>query len=279
MGDQLDAGMLAKMQILLSRVVAAGEAESPEAPDPGSPLDVLDQRLDHPYLISHLYASSVAVAHDHLVTIQRLIFAAQTVTTWGSMTLVRAALENAATALWLLSDSDPDERCTRALQLAATDLSDERQFIEHMAGVVDEDDVGRALRAEVQRLHKTRHDLKRRARHLGLDPVRVGNTLRLSTILNTVAQEIGHHDGFLLLHWKLMSGLTHGRRYASLKGLDREIVAHDGRSATAKFTVNEDQLYVGVGMAAHLLDLAMQRYAADRRNPGRGAAFFRPGKA
>src|SRR5205823_6269469 len=61
-------------------------------------------------------------AVDHLHCLHALIADAQLLNMYAPYTLVRAALENASAAVWLLAPASRTERITRRLRLAALDL-------------------------------------------------------------------------------------------------------------------------------------------------------------
>ncbi|HEU4346989.1 MAG TPA: hypothetical protein VFR35_04280 [Actinoplanes sp.] len=77
-------------------------------PSPGSEL-AEDDRLSHPYEVSHAAASAMMVAVDHLDALRRMTAACEkcepngmTFSVSAHWALLRAALENAARAVWLL---------------------------------------------------------------------------------------------------------------------------------------------------------------------------------
>lgn len=61
-------------------------------------------------------------AVDHLHCLRALIADTRLLNMYAPYTLVRAALENASAAVWLLSPARRTERITRRLRLAALDL-------------------------------------------------------------------------------------------------------------------------------------------------------------
>lgn len=89
------------------------------APDPelGSSLAVDDAALN-PFQLSHAVVSALSTAVDHMHALRSLIADAHVVYPCATFTLLRAALENAATAVWLLTPPDHrDQRVLRRLRL------------------------------------------------------------------------------------------------------------------------------------------------------------------
>ncbi len=107
-------------------------------PEPRSAL-VADDDAAHPYRVSHSAYRSIAQAVDHLRACRALLVQAEVMPTWSCLTLIRASVENAATAVWLLSPSNRNERITRALQLAWDDVVSWRDVVARMPGVVPVD--------------------------------------------------------------------------------------------------------------------------------------------
>ena len=95
------------------------QASPPETPA-ASPMGGDDKRL-HPYHLSHAVWSSLSHAGDHLNALRALL-AGGLVPMFAPYTLIRAALENACMAVWLLDPASRAERITRRLRVAADDV-------------------------------------------------------------------------------------------------------------------------------------------------------------
>jgi hypothetical protein len=232
----------------------------------GSELNLLDERLGHPHLLSHAVVGALVRADDQLSAIHNLVFKAGVLHPWASMTLARGALENAAVAVWLLGNVDHDERCRRVLRLAAQDLQEQRDFQAKLAETIGREDGRHAdLIQQVQGTEEKRRKVLDRAGMLGLGREIVNNQVWWSGLFDTVAKE--NAPGTLTPHllWKLLSGLTHGRSYASLVGLDYALhPTGDEQSALVEFTANEEYLYVAVLMTCDLLRRSRRHYERDR---------------
>jgi hypothetical protein len=133
------------------------------------------------------------------------------------------------------------------------------------------------MQKRIAELRERRRKVVRRSDMLGLPQGVVEKTLRWGPdVLETVGREGGFTGLTPHVLWKLLSGLTHGRMYASHMSLDCEVVAEAGRSVTVKFSTNEEYLYVAVLMAEHLLSLSHAAFDRDRVNPKHGRSFLRP---
>jgi hypothetical protein len=244
--------------------------QQPSAVQPGSVMNQLDDALGQPFLLSHAVAGAQVKAVDHFVASGNLIFKAGVMHPWAALTLVRGALESAATAAWLLSSTIEAERLRRCLRLNHQDLLDQIEF-------------ETALDADAERiaaLRNRRGRLLTRATDLSLDKSWVAAKLSWQAILDTVGRELQPKlaSGLSpLLTWQLLSGVTHGRQWASLTGLEKEIVTDNGDgTVTIKQTTNEAVLYVALATAAKLFKASSTAYEnarlAWRESPPPGGA-------
>ncbi|HET9082018.1 MAG TPA: hypothetical protein VFO01_16095 [Trebonia sp.] len=96
---------------------------APLPPPPGSSLYGDDKATD-PYQISHAVSGALLSAVDHMDALRALILDAHIVHARAPFTLLRAALENSATAVWLLAPDRRDDRALRRLRLQWADSRD-----------------------------------------------------------------------------------------------------------------------------------------------------------
>lgn len=101
-------------------------------PEPGSSLAGDDNATD-PYRLSHAVVQVLISAVDHLETLRLVVQEQHVVPARGGFTLVRAALENAAVAMWLLAPSRRDERVFRLLRWEWADAEDSDRALLLMA--------------------------------------------------------------------------------------------------------------------------------------------------
>jgi hypothetical protein len=80
-----------------------------------------DGRL-HPYERSHAAWHSLGRAVDHLTCLRAVLGGARVVPMYAGFSLVRAVLENACAAVWMLQPPQRPERLTRRLRFAVTDI-------------------------------------------------------------------------------------------------------------------------------------------------------------
>jgi hypothetical protein len=83
-----------------------------------------DDEVTDPYQLSHAVIGALVSAVDHLDAVRALVRDAGILHARAPFTLLRAALENSATAVWLLAPANRNERVLRRLRLQWADALD-----------------------------------------------------------------------------------------------------------------------------------------------------------
>jgi hypothetical protein len=96
------------------------DADHPR-PAGGSPLFADDERT-HPYQTSHAAWHALSHAVDALHCLRSVLRDAHTIHMYASYALIRAALENASAAVWMLHPGRRTERISRRLRFCALDV-------------------------------------------------------------------------------------------------------------------------------------------------------------
>lgn len=161
----------------------------------GSSLAGDDRRL-HPFEISQAVRHLINATVDQLHGIKTLAVDAQTEHLAVGFTLARAALENIATALWMLGPSKREERFERVLRWHARNYQDEHTAVGHL--------VGSAAKANIEKVLVT-------AQSLSIDPEVVRRGYKITAPIEG-AEEYTKMD--VLFMWRVASGFAHGRPWA-----------------------------------------------------------------
>lgn len=187
----------------------------PPVPAPGSSL-AGDDRATGPYHISHAVFGKLVSAVDHYDALRTLITEAHALHARAPFSLLRGALENAATAVWLLAPCRRDERILRRLRLQWADMRDGEKARE-LAG----EKASRPLKVRQGELRALAS-----ARGLSRDQIaRVASTpVAYGTIAEQAGDGIGLNGETVRLVWMIASGLAHARYWAILSTLEREEV-------------------------------------------------------
>lgn len=174
-----------------------------------SPLARDDEWAD-PYQVSHAVKACIVAGVDHLHAVKVLIIDAQKLHVAAPASLVRGALENMATAYWILHPSSRAERVTRCLRWHWKNATDQHRALEPLK-LPD-------YRPQEQRLARI---LEIAGCNAGID---VAAVKRGYTSTAAVTYADAHVDSRLgvLLPWQLCSGFAHGRPWASLSFSERE---------------------------------------------------------
>jgi hypothetical protein len=273
---------------LLDPFLKLAEQPPPEV-QAGSTMRRLDDALGDPFQLSHLVAGAQVKAIDHLVASRNLIFKAGTFHPWAALSLARGALETSATAAWLLSSPEDTDRFQRSLRLSHHDLLDQIEFEKRFDSpeersfrdLLDTAEFETGSPADrIARFEERRARALQKAVDLSLDKSGVARPLRWVTLLDMVGNELQpklRRKLSPLLIWKLLSGVAHGRQWASLTGLQKEIVAdHADGTVTIKQTTNEATLFYALETAVVLFDESARAYKESRlvwtASPGRGSS-------
>lgn len=234
-------------------------------PEPGSAL-ASDSSLSPHHNVGHAAWSGFVQAVDHLHALQALIIEAHMLHTYAPFGLVRAGLDNAALAVWLLAPDDQKERLQRRLHLAYED--------------VRQSEAAHALLGPDGPQPRTPHVEQRRritllARSLGANGGAVGgNWTGYERIVRLAAADASLDPDLVALIWRSCSGFAHGRQWASLSLLKREISPHstDSDVRTVRFTASIEQVLLMAGLAASINTRARALYLERCAAPTAAAA-------
>jgi hypothetical protein len=183
--------------------------EQPPTAQPRSPF-AGDDRKTHPHDTSNLVAYAMSIAVDHLNAIQSSMTGrtpgTMGVHTYAGMTGARAAIENAARAVWVASPRTRDERVLRTLRLELANAGAIGSFIRD-GGLSEEPGVQRRIdrileladaaglnRADVERKPTPTEYVRDAAASCGL----VDDEHNLLFLLWRMCSAIAHGDTWLL---------------------------------------------------------------------------------
>jgi hypothetical protein len=188
-------------------------------PRSGSSL-LCDDRWSGKFSVSGAAWNHITVAVDHLSTLRAATVGCgehETLTfslhISGQFTLLRAVIENAAAALWLLAPIPRGDRVLRRLQLAANDIRSN----EAVRALTNSP--GR--KTKEQRLDEVRAIAIAR----GLDPKSALQAPSYEKIVRTAGEATGVGADLAVVLWRSCSGLAHGDVWASLAVPAREGLA------------------------------------------------------
>lgn len=174
---------------------------------PGSDL-ANDDKTTHPYLLSAYAKACVTGAVSHLATFadsagftqdsEKIVFH-----TTGQYSLVRGAIENACSAIWLLEPDESGLRIERRLQTDMEEFSQENRLSEILSGVSTPD-----------RVEQHKSELRRIARSNGVPHSRIAPRKRDSwekLLVKAGRVVLPGQQGEILypLIWKACSSLAH----------------------------------------------------------------------
>jgi hypothetical protein len=188
------------------------ERIDPSAPasavGPGSALAGDDKRTD-PYQTGHSAWHSVSHAVDHLHMLRSVLRDAGTIHMYAPYSVIRAALENASAAVWLLAPANRKERILRRLRLATVDIKageDVKDLINHPGP--------RSRQERIDQLHTI-------ARREGVDNPDNVKRVGYGEIVKAAGGHTSVTEETAEVIWRLCSGFTHGDPWATLSASHR----------------------------------------------------------
>ncbi|MFD1045335.1 hypothetical protein ACFQ1S_06920, partial [Kibdelosporangium lantanae] len=184
----------------------------------------------------HALHQADGLAVDHVDALRALVQDAKQVHARAPFTLLRATLENAAAAVWLLAPNDRAERLLRRLRLQWADALDQVnvQNLRNMTALLTKDE--------------WKAELRQAAVDAGLNPAQViqvtAGKITYRSIVETAGEALAKLTGKdALLCWMISSGIAHAQSWAVLSVLKR--VETPGASpdvVTVEFSAPEMEL-------------------------------------
>jgi hypothetical protein len=179
---------------------------APTPPEAGSSL-LKDDQATHPYLLSQAVSAQLVSAADHWDALRALVQDAQVVHARAPFTLLRAAIENSATAVWLLVPASRDVRVLRRLRLEWKNFVDQENAERLVAGEPWTSRAG--MKAELQRIALARSLTEDMVSQVASNPVAFSAIVRTAA---TEAPRCGLTDIQALYCWMAASGIAHAQR-------------------------------------------------------------------
>ncbi len=225
------------------------------ATHPGSPLDG-DNAAIAPYQVSNLAWTPLVVAIDHLSLLASILQRGDSLQALAPYTLLRPAIEAAASTIWMLEPSSRDERALRALQFMWLDEKDSSR-VSRARGV---DGLARdALQSHIRDVAGQRPSVNSN---------RLFKPITTSEILAIADARVdaGRLDG--VLWWTMLSGLSHGRPHGILALVQREeqgTVPNGSKSLEIRASLVA--LAHGLQVAVRYVDAALALFAIRNTAP------------
>ncbi|MGE2721214.1 DUF3322 domain-containing protein [Mycolicibacterium celeriflavum] len=208
---------------------------------PGSSL-AGDDRASHPFEVSQAVRHMVNATVDQLHGVKVAVHDAQQQHLAVSSTLARSALENTATALWVLGPSRRDVRVERVLRWHSRNYHDLENFLANS----ERDTSG--VRA---RTSAALEQIQRVAESRGIDPVKATSGYGVTTPIRGAAD---FTDLPVFTDWQIASGFAHARPWAHHGFLHREKVRTlEGGHSVFRMTAREEMTIYLPLQALHLL--------------------------
>jgi hypothetical protein len=229
--------------------------QEPPRVEPGSSMSTDNARTD-PHQLGHAVLFALGVAVDHLHSMRMALTGAGNgklgLHTFAPFTLSRGALENASTAVWLLSPPNRTARISRLLRHEWSSIKSLGELLKEAGQPQDEGTQKRYDRVTeiADRLSIPSATLRQRPTY--------------TEVVKAAGKCIDMEDGevnLLFVYWKLCSGVAHGDR-GVLHLLEHEVLGPvEPGVSQVKLTAPSALLEAGVRAAVHLVAYARHLYA------------------
>lgn len=164
-----------------------------------------DDNKVHPYETSHAVWAALSHAVDHLHAVRSMVRDAAVIHNYAPYTLLRAAIENAAVAVWLLAPAGRPERIERRLRHAAADIKggeEVKELIGHQGP-----------RTKQQRVDQIRAIA---AGVTGVNVDRASAPASFRAVVKSAGEQIRMGGKTTRLLWHMGSGIAHGDLWATV---------------------------------------------------------------
>jgi hypothetical protein len=194
-------------------------------------------------------------ATEHLDALGALFLRAGVMHPTAPYTLIRASIETGSTAVWLLAPARRQERVLRSLRLSVLDAIDAAKV---------SDETGTTM---PRSLDARRADINRIAQTLTGTADSVGPASY--TVIVRAADAVSASPIGVLAPYRICSGFAHGRLWAILAMLPREVVDSPDSPGDAGlvFTNALDRLTYAVMAAVDVVNLGLQLYRTRAASP------------
>jgi len=204
------------------------------------------------------------VGYDNLRALQALF--TQGAGVWAPWNLVRAILESAAWAAWLLEPHQGRERRVRGLRIAVQDHRDWQAFFKEFDGASTEQQ--RQRRA--QQVATTEATYRAEADALAERWSKLRERLNLTDMLPSLAAVLdldGVSPAVVVGMWRGLSGMAHGRSYAVMAYSDSTTLVPVPGGQTVHLTINDNRFEAHALLACWFLWSASNLYLRRSSQP------------
>lgn len=241
---------------LIDRMMKRSDTEGEFSVSSDSALGGDDTAAD-PYHVSHVVRQCLTAGVDHLHAVKELVVERGVIHIAAPASLARGAIENFATALWVIGPTRRDDRIQRALRWHVKNVRDQEKAaaplgLPNYTGAADK---------------LTMLDAVCARRGLSVRDVRRGYT---STEVVRYSEEIaGDLPLGVVLPWQICSGFAHGRPWAYLGVSAREEAPTDNPDVlSVRLTSDHSRALYPTLAAVQLLEVFLRIY--EQRSHRRG---------
>jgi hypothetical protein len=244
--------LLSELRKVDAWVARMDPSTRPPGPPPGSSLYGDDART-RPYELSHGAWHALSHAVDHLNCLHVLLKDAQVIHMFAPFSLVRAALENASAAVWMLQPSSRTSRVCRRFRFAVANIRN-GDAAKQLAGL----EGGRPRDVLID-------EVRELARRAGVTAAEATKKVGYQEVITSAASALGQDTAVIPFAWRLCSGISHGDFWTTLSAAQRtELPGAPPGIGSFRVTANVQTLMYVTTFAVRMTGLGWRLY--DRRS-------------
>lgn len=211
------------------------------------------------FWVSMVVTNGITACLDHVVTLRDIVTREQgTITLNAPWTLLRAAVESAAMAVWVMESGQRATRRARALRIWHYDFG-QRQLWEN--------DTGRVPPPRGRSGTDRAREVLTLATDLGIKPTQVSTDINYADIVGHGAVTVGVDRTQARARWREASAFAHGRSWPLLALTSPTAAQEIAGGFGLSLTLNEDRLRPLADLVHDLLEGALSRYAELSSSP------------
>ncbi|GAA1223325.1 hypothetical protein [Rhodoglobus aureus] len=224
----------------------------------------LDDAATNPVQISHFVSYCLMQAVDMANSMRAMILredGSLEVPVMALYPLVRAQIEGASMAAWVLAPPDRRTRILRRLQAGHDELTQDAALVRSSLGGKSATETSHVLRMEAQRQKAHKLHLRAVAAAQGIDPKEYENSRpSWETIVREAGEALGIENCKLVMMWRLASGFTHPSQRRGAIGLAHSSPEIDGNIVRSVLSARTDFTLTIIAISHRATDAALNKW-------------------
>jgi hypothetical protein len=210
-----------------------------------------DSNKVHPYETSHAAWSALSHAVDLLHAVRSMVRDAAVIHSYAPYTLLRATIENAAVAVWLLAPTGRAERVERRFRHAAADIKGGGEEVKELIGIP-------GPRSKQQRIDEIRAIA---AKVTGVNVDRASARASFRKVVEVAGDQVEFGGKTTRILWHMGSGIAHGALWATVSATQvDELPGSPAGVKDMRVSAGMEAIFLMTVAASQLIDKGFELY-------------------